>query len=102
MAISDSTISLDPRNEFFVQNPYPFYAELRAKAPVFRWTNLDNLWCSAKHEDVSALLRDRRSGRQILPSNLSYGFSPKQRWIAPSRRDFSERKSRWGRRDPPA
>ena len=66
MTISDSTISLDPRNESFVQNPYPFYAELRAKAPVFRWTNLDNLWCFAKHEDVSALLRDRRFGRQIL------------------------------------
>ena len=60
MTISDSTISLDPRNESFVQNPYPFYAELRAKAPVFRWTDLDNLWCFAKHEDVSALLRDRR------------------------------------------
>ena len=66
MTISDSQLSLDPRNESFVQNPYPFYAELRAKAPVFRWTDLDNLWCFAKHEDVSALLRDRRFGRQIL------------------------------------
>lgn len=66
MTISGSTISLDPRHESFVQNPYPFYAELRAQAPVFRWTNLDNLWCFARHEDVSALLRDRRFGRQIL------------------------------------
>ena len=65
MTISGSTVSLDPRNESFVQNPYPFYAELRANAPVFYWTELDH-WCFARHEDVSALLRDRRFGRQIL------------------------------------
>jgi cytochrome P450 len=65
MTLSGTQASLDPRNEAFVQNPYPFYAEFREKCPVFWWTDL-NHWCFAKHEDVSALLRDRRFGRQIL------------------------------------
>ena len=65
MTISGNQVTLDPRHEDFVQNPYPFYAELREKCPVFHWTDL-NHWCFAKHEDVSALLRDRRFGRQIL------------------------------------
>ena len=65
MLLHNNHLTLDPRNESFVQNPYPYYAELRARSPVFRWTNLD-LWCFARHEDVSTLLRDRRFGRQIL------------------------------------
>jgi cytochrome P450 len=65
MTIDQTSVSLDPRQPDFVQNPYPFYAELRARFPVFYWTDL-GLWCFANYEDVSALLRDRRFGRQIL------------------------------------
>jgi cytochrome P450 len=65
MTISGTQVTLDPRHEDFVQNPYPFYAEFREKCPVFWWTDLDH-WCFATHEDVNALLRDRRFGRQIL------------------------------------
>ena len=59
------TVSLDPREPGFVQNPYPVYAEWRAHSPVFHWEQLGHV-CFATHEDVSALLRDRRFGRQIL------------------------------------
>ncbi len=32
---------------------------------MFWWEQYGN-WCFARHEDVNALLRDRRFGRQIL------------------------------------
>ena len=65
LAPVDNSISLNPRDRDFVQNPYPYYAEWRARCPVFHWEEL-GLRCFAAHEDVSALLRDRRFGRQIL------------------------------------
>jgi cytochrome P450 len=65
MTISGTQVSLDPRHEDFVQNPYPFYAELRARCPVFHWEQLGH-WCFADYDEVNALLRDRRFGRQIL------------------------------------
>ena len=65
MPAPQHSVALDPRDPGFVQDPYPFYAEWRALTPVFHWTDLD-LWCFARHEDVSTLLRDRRFGRQIL------------------------------------
>jgi cytochrome P450 len=59
------SVSLDPREPEFFNDPYPAYAELHANAPVFKWEQY-GYWCFARHEDVSALLRDRRFGRQIL------------------------------------
>lgn len=58
-------VTLDPCDPSFYQNPYPAYHAIRAAAPVFKWENY-GYWCFARHEDVSALLRDRRFGRQIL------------------------------------
>jgi unspecific monooxygenase len=58
-------VRLDPRNRAFLDDPYPAYAEIRAAAPVFFWEDY-GLWCFATHADVSALLRDKRFGRQIL------------------------------------
>ena len=58
------TVSLDPRDPEFVQNPYPAYHAIRAAAPVFVWEQF-GYRCFARHEDVNALLRDRRLGRQI-------------------------------------
>ena len=65
MIIDQQSVSLDPRDPDFVQDPYPFYAELRDHCPVFHWKELGH-WCFAGYQDVSALLRDRRFGRQIL------------------------------------
>ena len=65
MTIDQTSVSIGPRDPDFVQNPYPFYAELRARCPVFHWEQLGH-WCFAAYDDVNTLLRDRRFGRQIL------------------------------------
>ena len=59
------TVSLDPVDPEFFGNPYPAYHAIRAEVPVFKWEQYGH-WCFARHEDVNALLRDRRFGRQIL------------------------------------
>jgi cytochrome P450 len=67
MQINTTTrsVNLDPRNAQFVQDPYAAYREIRASLPAFKWEQYGH-WCFANHEDVNALLRDRRFGRQIL------------------------------------
>jgi cytochrome P450 len=65
MSAPHLSVSLDPRDAAFVQDPYPSYAIWRAESPVFRWEQLGH-WCFAAYDDVNALLRDRRLGRQIL------------------------------------
>ena len=59
------SVDLDPREAQFYENPYPVYHELRQKVPAFKWEQY-GYWCFAAHEEVNALLRDRRFGRQIL------------------------------------
>jgi cytochrome P450 len=67
MQINTTTrsVNLDPRNAQFVQNPYVAYHTIRSAMPAFKWEQYGH-WCFASHEDVNALLRDRRFGRQIL------------------------------------
>jgi cytochrome P450 len=57
--------SADPRDPQFFQNPYDFYGDLHAEAPRFFWAQYGH-WCFAGFKDVSALLRDKRFGRDIL------------------------------------
>ncbi len=59
------SVDLDPRAAQFYENPYPIYHELRQKLPVFKWEQY-GYWCFPAFEEVNALLRDRRFGRQIL------------------------------------
>jgi len=59
------SVNLDPRDAQFYENPYPTYHELRQKLPAFKWEQY-GYWCFVAHEDVNALLRDHRFGRQIL------------------------------------
>lgn len=59
------SVSLDPRETQFFNDPYPAYRRLRETVPIFKWEDY-GYWCFTRHEDVSALLRDRRFGRQIL------------------------------------
>ena len=65
MAASQDKVSLDACDPAFVQDPYPFYARWRNDCPVFFWEEFGH-WCFARYDDVNALLRDRRFGRQIL------------------------------------
>lgn len=57
-----------PRDAGFVQDPYPFYDRARALGPLFLWEDY-GFPCAAGHAEVSALLRDRRFGRE-LPADL--------------------------------
>jgi cytochrome P450 len=59
------SVDLDPREAQFVQDPYAAYDVIRAAMPAFKWEQYGH-WCFLRHEDVNALLRDRRFGRQIL------------------------------------
>ena len=59
------SLALDPRDPAFVQDPYVAYRALHEQAPVFFWREYGH-WCFARHEQVSALLRDKRFGRQLL------------------------------------
>ncbi|WP_329280341.1 cytochrome P450 [Streptomyces sp. NBC_00691] len=52
----------DPFSPEFVADPYPAYAELRAAGRA-HWHGPTGQWLIPHHEDVSALLRDRRLGR---------------------------------------
>ncbi len=57
-------LTLDPREDAFVQAPALTYARMHAEAPMFFWQQY-GYWCFAAHADVNALLRDRRFGRQV-------------------------------------
>ncbi len=59
------SVVLDPVDPGFYNNPYPAYHRIRADVPVFKWEHY-GIWCFSRFEDVNALLRDRRFGRQIL------------------------------------
>ncbi|MCD2465968.1 cytochrome P450 [Streptomyces sp. MBT42] len=52
----------DPFSPEFVADPYPAYAALRAAGRA-HWHGPTRQWLIPHHEDVSALLRDRRLGR---------------------------------------
>ncbi|MFI1811244.1 cytochrome P450 [Streptomyces sp. NPDC020422] len=54
--------AFDPWSPEFVADPYPAYAELRATGRA-HWYAPTRQWLIPHHEDVSALLRDRRLGR---------------------------------------
>ncbi|WP_375569573.1 cytochrome P450 [Ahrensia marina] len=60
---------IDPRQDAFVQNPYPSYAALHEAGgdhgPVVFWEAYDH-WVFGGLNAVNALFRDRRLGRQIL------------------------------------
>jgi cytochrome P450 len=58
-------VGLDPRDPEFFQDPYRAYDAIRGIAPAFFWEDY-GFWCFLGHAEVSALLRDRRFGRQIL------------------------------------
>jgi cytochrome P450 len=58
-------LSFDPWDPVFVADPYPAYAELRARGRVLYFEPTKQ-WLVPHHADVSALLRDRRLGRTYL------------------------------------
>jgi unspecific monooxygenase len=84
LVISARRVRLDPRDQEFFNDPYPAYRAIRAQAPVFFWEDY-GFWCFAAHAQVSALLRDKRFGRQILHvmSREALGWPPPKPHLAP-------------------
>ncbi len=56
--------SQSPTDADFVQDPYPFYARLRASGDLAFWEEYQMV-TAASHEAVNTILRDRRFGREI-------------------------------------
>ncbi|MBT2385536.1 cytochrome P450 [Streptomyces sp. ISL-11] len=61
----DANTGFDPWSPRFVADPYPGYERLRAAGRV-HWFEPSRQWLVPHHEDVRALLRDRRLGRTYL------------------------------------
>ncbi|WP_238364711.1 cytochrome P450 [Mesobacterium pallidum] len=57
-------LTQSPTDPDFVQKPYPFYAAARARGDIHVWTNYGKP-CAFSHAAVSALLKDRRFGREV-------------------------------------
>lgn len=66
-----------PDDPQFFNDPYPYYAEMRALGPAFRWEEYDQI-CFPRYEEVNAILRDRRFGREIthVMSRDAAGLGP--------------------------
>ncbi|MFE7775326.1 cytochrome P450 [Streptomyces sp. NPDC057445] len=64
-AASAPSVPFAPWSPAFAADPYPAYAELRARGRV-HWFEPTRQWLVPHHADVSALLRDRRLGRTYL------------------------------------
>jgi cytochrome P450 len=77
-------VRLNPKDPAFFNNPYLYYNQLRAEAPVFYWEDFD-LWCFTRHTDVEVILRDRRFGRQIsqIASREELGLRPEREDLQP-------------------
>ena len=66
-----SGVAYNPLSARMAQDPYPFYATLRARDPVHR-SRLMHSWLFTRHADVGAILRDhRRFGNDPRNGNLS-------------------------------
>ena len=66
----------------FKANPYPFYARLRAEAPMHRVTLPDGqtAWLITRYDDVAAALKDERLAKDKLKA-LTPGQVAKQPWV---------------------
>jgi cytochrome P450 len=64
-AFDPRDVGFSPHDVGFIANPYPVYAELRARGRI-HYNPDTRQWMIPHFEDVNALLRDRRFGRTYL------------------------------------
>ena len=70
------SINIDVFSQAFKANPYPVYAQMRSKEPVYRVQTSDGrrLWMITRYEEAEAALRDPRlikHGRDVIPPEMS-------------------------------
>ncbi|MFN8052096.1 MAG: cytochrome P450 [Acidimicrobiales bacterium] len=57
MSQADAAVRYSPYDYAVHEDPYPFYARLRAEAPLYRNDELE-FWALSRHADVAAAFRD--------------------------------------------
>jgi cytochrome P450 len=82
--VSHVEFAFEPDDLAFIADPYPIYAELRERAPIWYHEPTDH-WLISRFADVNALLRDRRFGRTYhhLATNVEMGRPPEPGWHGP-------------------
>lgn len=70
-------LAQSPTEPAFVQNPYAFYDRARESGDLFFWEDYGFV-CATSHRAVSALLRDRRLGREA-PAEIAPDHPPHTR-----------------------
>ena len=75
-------MKVDLTSPEFKANPFPFYARLRAEAPVYPVTLLDgrNAWLVTRYDDVVAVLKDECFAKDPLNA-LSSEQHARQPWM---------------------
>jgi len=83
----------------FKANPFPFYARLRAEAPVCRMTlpTRETAWLITRYDDAAVVLRDERFVKDTINA-LTPKQAANQRWF---RKVFKSLKRNMLNRDPP-
>jgi len=78
----DTIMNVDITSPEFKANPYPFYARLRAEAPVCRVTlpSKQTAWLITRYEDVAMALKDERFAKDKLNA-LTPEQAAKQPWV---------------------
>lgn len=77
-------VGFAPEDPEFIADPYPVYATLRERAPIWYHEPTDH-WLVSRFDDVDALLRDRRFGRTYhhMASHAEMGRQEEPEWHAP-------------------
>jgi cytochrome P450 PksS len=78
----DSLMNVNIASPEFKANPYPFYARLRAEAPVYPVTlpSKQTAWLITRYEDVAMALKDERFAKDKLNA-LTPEQVAKQPWV---------------------
>ena len=73
-----------PQDPGFIADPYPVYARMRERAPIWYHEPTDH-WLVSRYADVNALLRDRRFGRTYhhVATPADMGRLPEPSWHGP-------------------
>ena len=76
--------AFEPEDLGFIADPYPIYAEMRERAPIWYHEPTDH-WLVSRYGDVNALLRDRRFGRTYhhLATHAEMGRPDEPDWHEP-------------------
>ncbi len=75
------TVFQSPVDPEFVQNPYPFYDQARACGDLVYWEDYGKV-AAVSHRAVSALLKDRRFGREAPEEMRTPGPAHLAPWLA--------------------